>query len=194
MTHAINPKAGRVLAFLLLFTSGTALAFQFPGASVEPPVLRATGTIQLAFTPGDDAANLVIQAIQGARKQVLVQAFSFTHRKIAEALIEAKRRGIDVQLVADREQTRKMERSVVPSIAAGGVPTFIDADHDSAHNKVMIIDAATPQSVVITGSFNFTQAAQHRNAENLLLLRGNPQLTQAYLDNWQRHRAHSRPY
>jgi phosphatidylserine/phosphatidylglycerophosphate/cardiolipin synthase-like enzyme len=70
----------------------------------------------------------------------------------------------------------------------------VDDSHSSAHDKIMVIDAGTPQAVVITGSFNFTQAAQYQNAENLLLFRGNPQLTQAYLANWQHHRAHARSY
>jgi phosphatidylserine/phosphatidylglycerophosphate/cardiolipin synthase-like enzyme len=54
------------------------------------------------------------------------------------------------------------------------VPVWIDAEHAAAHNKVMVIDNGTADAAVITGSFNFTQAAQHRNAENLLILRGNP--------------------
>jgi phosphatidylserine/phosphatidylglycerophosphate/cardiolipin synthase-like enzyme len=48
--------------------------------------------------------------------------------------------------------------------------------------------------VVLTGSFNWTWGAQHRNAENLLILRRNPELTRAYLDNWQRHLADAVPY
>jgi phosphatidylserine/phosphatidylglycerophosphate/cardiolipin synthase-like enzyme len=182
------------LLLTLLAACATAAAFDFPQNSRTSPALAASGTIQLAFSPEDDTGALVIEAIRGARKQVLVQTFSFTHRKIAQALIEAKRRGIDVQLIADGEQIRKMQRGVVPEIAAGGVPTFVDREHDSAHNKIMVIDAGLPQAAVITGSFNFTHAAQYKNAENLLIFRGNPQLTQAYLKNWQRHRAHAQAF
>lgn len=182
------------LLLTFLAASVTASAFDFPQNSRTSPVLAATGTIQLAFSPEDDAGALVIAAIHGARKQVLVQTFSFTHSKIAQALIEAKRRGLDVQLIADEEQIRKMQRGLVPEIAAAGVPTFVDREHASAHNKIMVIDAGLPQAAVITGSFNFTHAAQYRNAENLLIFRGNPQLTQAYLKNWQHHRAHSQVF
>ena len=171
-----------------------ASAFEMPYGTHTPPAIAISGTVQVAFSPEDDAAEIVVQAIHGAKKQVLVQAFSFTHRRIAEALIEAKRHGVDVQVIADQEQIRRMEHGLVPAIAADGVPTFVDSKHGSAHNKIMVIDAGTPQEAVITGSFNFTHAAQHNNAENLLLFRGNPQLTQAYLGNWQRHRAHSRPF
>jgi phosphatidylserine/phosphatidylglycerophosphate/cardiolipin synthase-like enzyme len=183
----------RALAVLLLMSALAApvLAFQPPaGAGVIP----ATGTIQLAFTPEDDATTLIVQAIYDARRQVLVQTFSFTSRAIAGALINAKRRGVDVKVIADGEQIYKMRHSMVAEIAAAGVPTFVDSQHDSAHNKVMVIDAGTPQGLVITGSFNFTYAAQHRNAENLLVFRGNPQLVSAYLRNWQRHREHATPF
>lgn len=184
----------KTVPWLLILLCGSASAFEFPFSAHAPPTIAASGTVQLAFSPQDDAGALVEQAIRGAKKQVLVQAFSFTHRKIAQALIDARRRGVDVQLIADDEQIRKMERGMVPSIAAAGVPTFVDSAHSSAHNKIMVIDAGTPQAVVISGSFNFTQAAQHKNAENLLLFRGNPQLTQAYLANWQQHRAHARTF
>lgn len=178
----------------LFVASGTAEAFEFQLGLHSPPAMTASGTIQLAFSPEDDAGALIVDAIHGAKRQILVQAFSFTHRKIAQALIDAKRRGVDVQLIADGEQIRKMQRGLVPEIAAAGVPTFVDREHDSAHNKIMVIDTGSPQSIVITGSFNFTHAAQYRNAENLLIFRGNAQLTQAYLNNWQRHRAHSQTF
>lgn len=178
----------------LLVLCGSATAFEVPSTTRTPRAISASGTVQVAFSPEDDAAGLVIRAIDDARKQVLVQTFSFTHRKIAIALIEARQRGVEVEVIADREQIQRMERGLVPEIAAAGVPTFVDAEHDSAHNKIVLIDAGTPQAAVITGSFNFTHAAQYRNAENLLLFRGNPQLTQAYLANWQRHRAHARPF
>ncbi len=182
------------LLLMLLTASATAAAYEFPQNLRTSPVLAASGTIQLAFSPEDDTGALVIEAINDARKQVLVQTFSFTHRKIAQALIEAKRRGLDVQLIADEEQIRKMQRGVVPEIAAAGIPTFVDREHASAHNKIMVIDAGLPQAAVITGSFNFTHAAQYRNAENLLIFRGNPQLALAYLKNWQHHRSHSHTF
>lgn len=167
-------------------------------ALVAPPVLASPplelalrGSAQVAFTPGDDAGELVVEALRRARKQVLVQAYSFTHKDIAQGLVDAKRRGLDVQVVADRQQMETIATSLVVWLAEQGVPVWIDAEHTAAHNKVMVLDNGTPDAVVITGSFNFTHAAQHRNAENLLLLRGNPTLAEAYAANWRRHKIHS---
>lgn len=179
-----------LVAFTLV---NSAMAFELPGLS-RHKTLPATGTIELAFAPEDDATGLIVRAISDAKKQVLVQAFSFTSREIATALIHAHRRGIDVQLIADLGQTEKIERNRISEIAAGGVPVLIDSRHVAAHNKVMIIDAGTPNAALVTGSFNFTYGAQKNNAENLLVFRGNAQLVQAYAENWQRHRIHALPY
>ena len=65
-----------------------------------------------------------------------------------------------------------------------GIPTYIDSVNEIAHNKIMIID----QETVITGSFNFTRAAEERNAENVLIIR-DKELTREYLENWEKHRA-----
>jgi phosphatidylserine/phosphatidylglycerophosphate/cardiolipin synthase-like enzyme len=69
------------------------------------------------------------------------------------------------------------------------VPVLIDARHAISHNKVMVIDGET----VLTGSFNFTKAAQEKNAENLLII-NDPTLAAQYTQNWEAHRQHSQPY
>ena len=170
------------------------LGLGLPAQASEPLSLSAQGQVQVAFTPGDDAGALIVDAIDKAKRQILVQAFSFTHKAIAEALVAARKRGIDVQLIADPEQAEKVATSQVEAIAQAGVPVYLDSQHASAHNKVMVIDAGGANATVITGSFNFTHAAQYRNAENLLLLRGNPLLADAYAANWRRHRTHSLPF
>lgn len=182
-----------VVLAALLPTAATADADQ-PVLTAPGITLRAAGTLQIAFTPGDEADRIIIGAIQKARRQILVQAFSFTHRKIAQALISARRRGVDVQLIADREQTEKISGEHIANMAAAGVQMFLDSEHNAAHNKVMMIDPGFSDAVLITGSMNFTYAAQYRNAENLLVFRGNPALTDAYLSNWKRHREHAEPY
>jgi phosphatidylserine/phosphatidylglycerophosphate/cardiolipin synthase-like enzyme len=74
-------------------------------------------------------------------------------------------------------------------MAKAGIPIFVDDEHSIAHNKVMIIDKET----VITGSFNFTRAAEEKHAENLLIIR-NRDLAKVYVENWDKHREHSEAY
>ncbi len=172
-----------VRVLLLLLLAGSALA--------EPLRLTLEGEVTVAFTPGDDAAGLIVRAIESARRQILVQAYSFTHRAIADALIAARRRGVQVQVLADPEQRQRIATSRVDDLVRGGVTVYLDGQHAAAHDKVMILDAGEKDAVLITGSFNFTHAAQFRNSENLLLIRGAPLLIEAYAANWRRHRAHS---
>ncbi len=166
----------------------------FSAHASEPLRLTARGSVQVAFTPGDDAASLVVEALRKAKLQVLVQAYSFTHKDIGQALIDAKHRGLDVRVIADPLQDERGVTSLVAWLAEQGVPVWLDGEHAAAHNKVMVLDNGTADAAVITGSFNFTHAAQYRNAENLLLLRGHPALAEAYAANWRRHLIHSLPY
>ena len=69
------------------------------------------------------------------------------------------------------------------------VPTYIDDKHAIAHNKIMVID----QETVITGSFNFTKAAEEKNAENVLVIRSK-ELAKIYMENWNKHKEHSTMY
>ncbi len=181
--------SARMQAAFLLWAVAAA-----PAPGFDAGVAQGTGTIQFAFSPDDDAAALVIAAIDSARTGVRMQAFSFTHGRIAEALVRAHRRGVDVQVLADPGQAELIEHNVVNVLVAAGVGVFADAAHSAAHNKVIVVDAGSDQPAVVTGSFNFTFAAQYRNAENLLVIRGNRELARAYHDNWERHRAHSAPF
>jgi phosphatidylserine/phosphatidylglycerophosphate/cardiolipin synthase-like enzyme len=155
--------------------------------------MPARGTVQVAFAPWDNAEGMIVAALRDAKQQILVQAYSFTSRNLANALIAAKRRGLDVRIIADREQTMASEGSRIPELAAARIPVLIDALTQSAHNKVMIIDGEYAESAVITGSYNWTFAAQFRNAENVLILRRNPELARSYMANWHRHAGDAQP-
>jgi phosphatidylserine/phosphatidylglycerophosphate/cardiolipin synthase-like enzyme len=161
------------------------VALAFDGLT---PALAAQGTLQAAFAPWDNVEGMITDALAGARKQVLVQAYLLTNKKIANTLIAVHRRGIDVRVLADAEQLTQSESSMLPDLAAAGIPVWLETKYQNAHNKIIIIDAAMPEATVITGSFNFTWSAQHRNAENILVARNNPSLASRYLLNWERHR------
>ena len=144
--------------------------------------------VQVYFSPNGGAAAAIIKEINGARTEILMQAYSFTSASIAKALIEAHKRGIKVQAILDKSQ-RSERYSSATFLANSGIPTFIDGEHAIAHNKIMVIDGTT----VVTGSYNFTRAAEERNAENLLIVKSKD-LAALYVKNWQLHREHSEPY
>jgi len=175
----------RLTALMVLFalsTVGCQPTTRAPAQGISQP------TWQVAFSPPGGATQLVVDALAHAHQTVLVQAYSFTSVPIAQALVEAKRRGVKVEVILDKSQ-RTEHYSEADFLAHAGIPVRIDAVHAIAHNKVMVIDEET----VITGSFNFTKAAEEHNAENLLVLHDAP-LAAQYADNWQKHRAHSKAY
>lgn len=155
----------------------------------KPQTLAAKGRIEVAFSPDGGGTALVVKTLGKAKQRVLVQAYSFTSKPIAQALVAAAARGVIVTVVLDKSQ-RSERYSSADFLRNQGVATFIDDQHAIAHNKVMVID----QDTVITGSFNFTKAAEMRNAENLLVFTGNHKLTALYADNFLFHQAHSTPY
>jgi len=168
-----------------------------PAADADAPTPRryaAAGTVEIAFTPGDAVDNLIVAAIDRAQTEVLVHAYTFTHRKIAQALINARRRGVAVAVLADREQARAVPQHVLAQLASGGIEVWLDGNFAAAHNKVIVIDAGLPHATTITGSYNFTLAAQRSNAENIVVLHDNEPVARAYRDNWRRLKAGATPW
>jgi phosphatidylserine/phosphatidylglycerophosphate/cardiolipin synthase-like enzyme len=160
-----------------------------PVPLTPPVVASADTTMSTCYTPGQNCTNLVVNAIASAKTELLVQAYGFTSTAIIEAIGAAKARGIKVSVILDKTNESEQDSGAV-YLKEHGIVALIDDKVAIAHNKVMIIDGTT----VITGSFNFTEAAQKRNAENVLIIAGNKALADTYKANWQRRAAASRAY
>ena len=147
-----------------------------------PPSLEAH------FSPKGGCTDAIVREIQQARHEILVLAYSFTSKPIAQALVDAKLRGVHVDIVLDHSNEHEAYTDLHFFLEQGLVPV-IDPHHAIAHNKVMILDNRT----LLTGSFNFTQHAENDNAENLLVIKGHPALVRAYKENFHSHKSHARP-
>jgi phosphatidylserine/phosphatidylglycerophosphate/cardiolipin synthase-like enzyme len=141
--------------------------------------------VQVFFSPRGGCTEAIVATVGAARKSILVQAYTFTSAPIAGALKAAHDRGVDVRILLDKSQETEHYSSETFLLHAA-IPTWIDRVHAIAHNKVMVIDGET----VITGSFNFTKAAEEHNAENLMVIKDH-NLAALYADNWESHRQHS---
>jgi len=144
--------------------------------------------IDVLFSPKGGCQDAVVREIQKARREILVQAYSFTSDPITMALVEAKKRGVQVDVLLDHSN-EKERYSDLHIFLEHGLDPRIDHDHAIAHNKIMLIDKRT----IITGSFNFTNQAEHENAENLLIIKGHPDLPGIYRANFLQHKAHCKP-
>lgn len=156
--------------------------------AVEPPHERK---IEAHFSPhtppdiGPEAA--IIRELDAAKWDIKVQAYGFTSKPIADALIAAYGRKIIVEVVLDDSNLHD-GRSQASRCRDAGIAVRFDKKHAIAHNKVMVID----ERLTITGSWNLTESAEHRNAENIVILRSRP-VAAEYLENWTRHKWHSEP-
>lgn len=144
--------------------------------------------IDVYFSPKGGCADAIIKEVKAAKTSVLVEAYWFTSSSIAQALVEAHKRGVKVEVILDRSRT-EIDNEQADFIVQKDVPTFIDDKHTTAHNKVVIIDG----NVVITGSFNFTDQAENENAENLLVIRDKG-IADKFTANWKAHAEHSGRY
>jgi len=135
----------------------------------------------VAFSPKQGATNLVVTTIKSANKYIYVAAYSFTSKPIAEALIEAHKRGVDVQIVLDNRQ-KNGRGNLLSFFKLNGIPARINSKYKSMHHKYMIIDGVTLQ----LGSFNYTINAEESNAENVLVINNDSEIVNAYLNQWQR--------
>ena len=150
---------------------------------------QSTGSIEAYFSPSGGATTAIVKEIYSAKSEIRVQAYSFTSSPIAKALVNAHKRGIEIEAVLDKGQRRDKYTSA-DFVAHAGIHTYIDSAHSIAHNKIIIIDKTT----LITGSFNFTNAAEEKNAENLLVIKGNKALVERYIKNFEVHKEHSEKY
>lgn len=171
--------------FLTIF-----LAIFFITFPLSPFAQENKSAWEVYFSPQGGAMEAIVKSISAAKNSVLVQAYSFTSAPIAKALLHAHKRGVKVEVLLDKRSIGKnKEYSTATFFLNEGIPFKIDTAHSIAHNKVIIIDGET----VITGSFNFTKAAEGANAENLLIIH-DKKLGNRYTKNWQDHERHSDTY
>jgi len=135
--------------------------------------------IELCFTPPSGCGTLIAQEIARAKDSIYVQAYGLTSGIIVNQLIQAKNRGVKVQVLLDKSNVSDKWSKMMDLVNAN-VSVRIDKVAGIAHNKVIIID----EQKVITGSFNFTNAADKRNAENVIII-NNKSVAKEYLNNWQ---------
>lgn len=134
--------------------------------------------LDVCFTPPSGCSEKIIEEINKSKTTIYVQAYGFTSRTIADSLINAHLRGVKVSVILDRSNVTQ-GYSKFKDLKKAGIDVSLDVVPGIAHNKVMIID----EKKVITGSFNFTDAADKRNSENVIIIEDKETVKQ-YLNNW----------
>jgi phosphatidylserine/phosphatidylglycerophosphate/cardiolipin synthase-like enzyme len=135
--------------------------------------------IEVYFSPKGGCKEKVIENIGREEREILVSAYSFTNREIGEALV---RKGKIVHVVVDRSETSK---DMVEYLIGNGIDVVMDRRHGIAHNKVIV-----GSNWVESGSYNYTNQAEERNAENCIFIR-DKWIVEKYRENWKLHHGHS---
>ena len=131
---------------------------------------------QVGFSTNSTAEPLVIQTLNEASRSLDLAAYAFTSIPVANVVYSAWRRGVKVRVLADARYARE-HKSAVATLANLGVPVRINSRYKIQHNKFTIIN----NEIVQTGSLNYTKAAlSGENAENVLVIRNEPAVSQAY--------------
>ena len=116
------------------------------------------------FSPNGGCASQVIYWIQHARFWIHIMIYSFTLDEISDALIDAHNRGVEVLVLFESSQINQY--SEYEKLKEAGVQVKLDNNPFSMHHKVMIVDGY----IVLTGSFNWSNSAEKRNNENLVVI------------------------
>ncbi len=146
-----------------------------------PHITLNDGTqISTYFAPENDTISPLLKEIKSARKSIYFMAFSFTHDRLGKAMRDRFKLGVTMGGVFDESGLNAYsEYELMKKV---GISVRIDRSSGAMHHKVIVIDEET----VITGSYNFSKNAETRNSENLLIIKGNEDIAQAYLNEFNR--------
>ena len=170
-----NPAA---IAVLILMAASLALAAE---SADSPEYLGVPGgdSLVVCFSPGG-CRGLIISALQSADKTIQAAVYSITNFEICSTLVGEKRRGSAVTVIGDDNQAAG-RYSKTEYLSDSGIPVRLGGGYGHMHHKFAVIDS----ELVITGSYNWSNSAETRNDENLLIIRDR-ELAAQYLREFER--------
>lgn len=150
----------------------------------ETPNPRVTidGTpVDVYFSPDDGVQAILLDILSDAQESIYFMAFSFTADELGDVIRERAEAGVTVAGVMDEEQVKSNQGTEYDAFRQAGLDVYIDGNPGQMHHKIMIVD----ESIVIVGSYNFTNSAETRNDENLLVIY-NEEIAAQFLEEFKR--------
>ncbi len=129
------------------------------------PLVYNSSEVDIYFSPADHFKDKLISLINSSTSKIYFMIYAFTDQDVADALIDAKNRGVEIKGVFD-EDFNYSQYSKYDYLKTAGVDVKLDGGSFLLHDKVMIFD----NKRVVTGSYNFTISANSENAENSLVI------------------------
>jgi phosphatidylserine/phosphatidylglycerophosphate/cardiolipin synthase-like enzyme len=147
----------------------------------HPTVTIDDTRIDVIFSPDDGALAKLVPLMENAQESIYFLAYSFTSNQLGEIVRQQAEAGITVAGVMDDEQIRSNQGTEFDPFRQAELDVRIDGIEGLLHHKVFIVD----ESIVVLGSYNFSQNAEERNDENLMIIY-NPVIARQFLLEFQR--------
>ena len=144
--------------------------------------------VDVYFSPRGGCATAIAAHLARATTSIDVAAFILTSRPLSAELANAANRGVHIRLLLDSAQETNTTCTAA-QLRSANTATRADRIEKIHHNKYAVIDGAT----TITGSYNWTDNAENRNAENLIVIHDR-KTAALYTADFNRHWSHSTPF
>ncbi|MCU6502011.1 phospholipase D family protein [Rugamonas sp. A1-17] len=144
--------------------------------------MQSCSQYEVGFSPEGGAEEIVLKTIASARSDIKVLAYSFTSKPVVQALSQARRRGVNVSVVADASNLNSRPgTAALSALSSAGISVRTISYYKIMHDKVILVDGKT----VEFGSFNYSKAAAQDNSENAQVCWNSPGIAAIYLEHWQ---------
>jgi phosphatidylserine/phosphatidylglycerophosphate/cardiolipin synthase-like enzyme len=151
-------------------------------AETPHPTLDLDGTqVDTYFSPDDGVQNALVHVLNGAEESIYFLAYSFTSNQLGDIVREKAKAGLTVEGVMDAGQIVSNQGTEYDPFQQAGLMVREDGNEGLMHHKVFVIDG----KIVAFGSYNFSQSAETRNDENLLIVY-NEAIAQQFIQEFQR--------
>ena len=158
--------------------------------AAEPVVVTKPAEVVAYFSPTLEIEKRLVNEIHAEIGMIRVQAYALTHTPILDALVEAKGRNVDVQIICDSSWAKRYPLAIKPAIdacAAAKIPLTFDGMHPIAHAKFIVFSG----KLVEAGSYNYTKQARVNHDDALFI--SDQIIHDQFLIDWQNHAAHCKP-
>jgi len=122
------------------------------------------GSVEVLYAPNDAPLDRVVTLYQRAKRYIYVSVYGLTYPRAVQALVAAKKRGVDVRMVTDRERTQEVKQhTALQTLRLAGIPIRVNQHEGLMHLKQVVID----DEINTSGSMNHTTSGNFYNDERL---------------------------
>jgi phosphatidylserine/phosphatidylglycerophosphate/cardiolipin synthase-like enzyme len=123
-----------------------------------------SASIEVLYAPDDAPLDRVVMLYQQAKQYIYVSVYGLTYPRAVEALVAAKKRGVDVRMLTDQERTREEKQHIaLRTLRLAGIPIRVNQHDGLMHLKQVVID----DEINTSGSMNHTTSGNRYNDERM---------------------------